>query len=146
MSKFEKKTAKKKRSKSKKISEEKLAFRTVKISAILGGFFLALSTVFNGTEWFIDGIILNYMEKEIYWEILDVSIKVGVILLAFLFMMISIGNYKELTGKPVKLKEILLLVGFSLVQTIRDLYVFIFTLIGLALMLLYLYLVQEEEI
>ena len=61
-------------------------------------------------------------------------------------MMISIGNFKELTGKPVGLKEILLLVGLSLVQTMKNLYVFIFALIGLSLLLIYLYLIQESKI
>ena len=86
------------------------------------------------------------MNRGIYWDILDVSIKVSLILLSFLFMMISIGNYKELTGKPVGLKEILLLIGLSLVQTMKNLYVFIFSLIGLAILLIYLYLIQESKI
>ena len=59
-------------------------------------------------------------------------------------MMISLGNYKELTGKPVKSKEILFLFGLSLVQTIRSLIVFIFTLIALLLVIFYLYLIQES--
>ena len=59
-------------------------------------------------------------------------------------MMISLGNYKELTGKPVKLKEILFLLGLSLIQTIRSLVVFILTLIGVFAILFYLYLIQES--
>ena len=142
MTKFKKET--KKKSKSKKIPEEKLILKSVKISAIFAGFFLVLSLFFNGTEWFFEGIITKYFEKEIYWEILDNTIKVSVIVLAFSFMMISLGNYKELTGKPIKSKEILFLFGLSLVQTIRSLIVFIFTLIALLLVIFYLYLIQES--
>jgi len=147
MSKFKKKS--KKAPKPKKISEDKIsddkfAFRTVIISAIIGGIFLVLSFFFNATDWFYEGIIINYVDKEVYWDVLDISIKVSVILLGFLFMMISIGNYKELTGKPVNLIEILLLVGLTLAQTFRNLYVFVFTLIGLAVILFYLYMVQES--
>lgn len=140
MPKFKKKP--KKTSKSKKISGsvEKVILKSLKKSAILAGVFLTLSLFFN-TE-----IITYFMNRGIYWDILDVSIKVSLILLSFLFMMISIGNFKELTGKPVGLKEILLLVGLSLVQTMKNLYVFIFALIGLGLLLIYLYLIQESKI
>ena len=134
----------KKKSKLKRIPEEKLILKSVKISAIFAGFFLVLSLFFNGTEWFFEGIITKYYEKKIYWEILDNTIKVSIIVLEFLFMMISLGNYKELTGKPVKSKEILFLFGLSLVQTIRSLIVFIFTLITLLIIIFYLYLIQES--
>jgi hypothetical protein len=139
MPKFKKKP--KKTSKSKRISDsdEKVILKSLKKSAILAGVFLTLSLFFN-TE-----IITYFMNRGIYWDILDVSIKVSLILLSFLFMMISIGNFKELTGKPVGLKEILLLVGLSLVQTMKNLYVFIFALIGLGLLLIYLYLIQESK-
>ena len=131
-------------SKSKRIPDDKLILKSVKISAILAGVFLVLSLFFNGTEWFFEGIITNYVKKEIYWEIIDHTIKTSVIILEFFFMMISLGNYKELTGKPVKLKEILFLLGLSLIQTIRSLVVFILTLIGVFAILFYLYLIQES--
>ncbi len=142
MPKFKKE--RKKESKSKRIPDDKLILKSVKISAILAGVFLVLSLFFNGTEWFFEGIIIRYVKKEIYWEILDHTIKTSVIVLEFFFMMISLGNYKELTGKPVKLKEILFLLGLSLIQTIRSLIVFILTLIGVFAILFYLYLIQES--
>lgn len=142
MPKFKKE--RKKESKSKRIPDDKLILKSVKISVILAGVFLVLSLFFNGTEWFFEGIIIKYVKKEIYWEILDYTIKTSVIVLEFFFMMISLGNYKELTGKPVKLKEILFLLGLSLIQTIRSLVVFILTLIGVFAILFYLYLIQES--
>lgn len=142
MPKFKKE--RKKESKSKRIPDDKLILKSVKISVILAGVFLVLSLFFNGTEWFFEGIIIKYVKKEIYWEILDYTIKTSVIVLEFFFMMISLGNYKELTGKPVKLKEILFLLGLSLIQTIRSLVVFILTLVGVFAILFYLYLIQES--
>ncbi len=140
MSKIRKKP--KKTSKLKRITEsdEKVIMKSLRKSAILAGIFITMSLLFN-TE-----IITYFMNRGIYWDIVDVSIKVSLILLSFLFMMISIGNYKELTGKPVGLKEIVLLTGLSLVQTMKNLYVFIFTLISLLLLLVYLYLIQESKI
>ena len=141
----------KKPSKSNKVSEDSFLLRSVRISAILGGIFLLLSLIFNGTERFFDGIVtkllpsISHLLQPDYWEVVDNAIKVSVILFAFIFMIISLGNYKEYTGKPIKFQEILILVGFSLLQTVRNLYVFIFTLIGLVLLLFYLYLVQESQ-
>ena len=130
----------KKPSKSKKSSEDNKSFslRSLKISAILSGIFLTCSLFLNAE------IITYFMNRGIYWDIVDVAIKVSLILFGFLFMIISIANYKELTGKPVRSKEVLLLVGLALGQTVKNLYVFIFTLIGVVLMLTYLYLIQES--
>ena len=142
MPKFQKKQKKKRREK--QIPEARVILKTVRISAVIAGIFLVLSLFFNGTELFFEGIISQYYQKEDYWEILDYTIKITVIILEFLFMMISLGNYKELTGKPVNLKEILFLLGLCLLQTIRNLFVFIFTLIGLGVILFYLFLIQES--
>ena len=142
---------KKKPPKSKNISEDAFLLRSVRISAILGGIFLLLSIIFNGTQRFFDHLVIkllpsiSHLLQEDNWVVIDNIIKVSVILFAFFFMIISLGNFKEYTGKPIKIQEILILVGFSLIQTVRNLYVFIFTLIGLVLLLFYLYLVQESQ-
>ncbi|TFG13945.1 MAG: hypothetical protein EU535_04070 [Promethearchaeota archaeon] len=138
MPKFKKES--KKSSKSKKSPEDTKTYtmRSLKISAILSGIFLTLSLFFNAE------IITYFMNRGIYWDILDVAIKVSLILFGFIFMTISIGNYKELTGKPIRSKEMLLLIGLSLAQTIKNLYVFLFTVIGLVLLLIYLYFIQES--
>lgn len=132
-------------------SEDAFLLRSVRISAISGGLFLLLSLIFNGTERFFDSVVTNllpsisHLLQPDYWVVVDNAIKVSVVLFAFFFMIISLGNYKEYTGKPIKIQEIMILVGFSLLQTVRNLYVFIFTLIGLVLLLFYLYLVQESQ-
>ncbi len=104
----------------------------------MGGLFLFLSILFNG------GIITIAINDEIGWIIFDVIIKVSIILLCFFFMIISIGNYKELTGKPCDWKEIILLFLLALVQSCLHPLVFVFTLIGLTIILFYLYLIQES--
>jgi len=129
--------------KQKKISDRGSMLKSVRISAVLAGIFLILSLVFNGTEFFFEGITTKYIQKDVLYEILDNTIKVSVIVFSFVFMMVSLGNYKEFTGKPVKFKEILFLFCLSIVQTIRSLIVFIFTLIVLAIVIFYLYVIQE---
>ncbi|MFX1408745.1 MAG: hypothetical protein ACFFA6_00200 [Promethearchaeota archaeon] len=137
MSNISKHTDKKANSKAKQGIDEKFAYRSVIISVILGGIFLTISIFFN-----IE-IITIFEGRNILWDIIDVIIKTGAILLFFFFMMISIGNYKELVGKPVNWKEILLLIVLSLGQSILNPWVFILTLIGLLFILIYLYLIQE---
>ncbi|MHA2266628.1 MAG: hypothetical protein ACXAB8_02425 [Promethearchaeota archaeon] len=137
MSKIPKVQTKEQKTKSKRRSEDKFAFRTVVISCVLSLIFFVISILFN-----LD-IISIYEGTNLLFNILEHLIKTISILLFFLFIMISIGNYKEMTGKPLDWKELLLLFILSLGQTILNYFVFIFTFIGLLLILIYFYLVQE---
>ncbi|MFX0137293.1 MAG: hypothetical protein ACFFDN_26885 [Candidatus Hodarchaeota archaeon] len=137
MSKIPKQPEKKLKTKKRYRSDEKFAYRSVIISAIIGGIFYFISLLFNLE------IITIFMNQGILWNIIDVSIKVVAILLFFLFMITSIGNYKELVGKRLDWKELILLFAFSIGQTILNPWVFLFTLFGLAIFIVYLYLVQE---
>lgn len=137
MPKILKQTEKEIKSKGKHRSDEKFAFRSVIISAILGGIFYVISLIFN-----IE-LITVFLNQNIIWNIVDILIKVGSILLFFMFMIISIGNYKELIGKPIDWKELLLLIIFSLGQTLLNLWVFLFTFFGLIFILVYLFLAQD---
>ena len=137
MSKISKPPNKKANSKAKQAFNEKFAYRSVIISVILGGIFLIVSIFFN-----IE-IITVFMDKNVFFDIIDILIKTGVILLFFFFMMISIGNYKEIVGKPISWKEFLFLIVLSLGQSILNLWVFIFSMIGIIIILIYLYLIQE---
>jgi len=78
------------------------------------------------------------------WFIIDIIIKMVAILLFFFFMVISIGNYKELTGRPLDFKLIVLMFVLSLLQAFRDPIVFTFTLFGLAIIIIYMFFVQES--
>ncbi len=138
MSKIPKVQIKEQKLKTKRRSEDKFAYRTVVISTVLSLIFFVVSLLFNTAIFsFFDNINLIF-------DILDLSIKVVSLLLYFLFLMISLGNYKEMTGKPLDWKEVLLLFILSLGQTLLNYIVFFFTFIGLLLILIYLYLVQES--
>ena len=117
---------------------EKAAYRSVILSGILGGVFLVLSIIINGE------FIIIFTSDELLWVGIDITLKVLIILLFFIFMMISIGNYKELTGKPIDFKIIILILFLSLIQAFRDSTVFSFTLIGLLVVVVYFYVVQEN--
>ncbi len=138
MSKIPKQTKKELKSKDRYRSDEKFAYRSVIVSAIYGGVFYIISLFFNAE------LITIFMNQNIIWNIVDILIKVMAILLFFLFMITSIGNYKELIGKPVDWKGLMLLFVISLGQTLLNIWVFIFTLFGLILILIYLTLVQEK--
>jgi len=118
--------------------KEKSAHRSVKLSAGIAGILLLISISLNG------GYISLFASENILLQTLDITVKVLVILFFFIFMTISIGNYKELTGKPLDLKLILLIFIFSLVQSFRDSLVFSFSLIGLLIIIVYLFLIQEN--
>ena len=117
---------------------EKAAYRSVILSGILGGVFLVLSIMLNGE------IVIVFTSDDLLWVNIDIIIKVLIILFFFFFMMISIGNYKELTGKPIDFKMILLIFILSLVQSFKNLIVFSFTLISLLVIVVYLYVIQEN--
>ncbi len=138
MSKIRKDTVKSESSKRKSKFIEKSAYRSVILSGMLGGVFLVLSIILNGE------IIIVFTSDDLLWVIIDIVLKVVIILFFFFFMMISIGNYKELTGKPIDFKIILLIFILSLIQSFKNSIVFSFTFIGLLVIVVYLYLVQEN--
>lgn len=137
MSKIPKHPDKEQKLKKKHRTDEEFAYRSVLISAILGGIFFIIS-IFLNIE-----IVTIFMNIDVIWTLIDILIKVIVILLFFLFMTTSIGNYKELVGKPLNWKDLLLLFLLSIGQAILNPFVFVFTLFGLAIISIYLYVVQE---
>jgi hypothetical protein len=137
MSKIPKDQVEQQKSKSKRRFDDKFAYRTVIISTILGLAFYIISLLFN------IGIITIFSNVSMLFDIIEGFIKVGATLLFFLFMVISIGNYKELTGKPLGGSLVFLLFLFALGQTIMNTVIFVLTFIGLLIFLIYIYLVQE---
>jgi len=133
-----KKEKKRDRTSNKKTFNEKFAYKTVFKSVILAGFFFALSILFNME------IITFFVNLGGLWFIIDIIIKIVTILLFFFFMVISIGNYKELTGRPLDFKLIILMFVLSLLQAFRNPIVFTFTFFGLAIIIIYMFFVQES--
>ena len=138
MSKIRKDTAKSESIKRKPKFIEKAAYRSVILSGVLGGVFLVLSIMLNGE------FINIFTSNDLLWVSIDTVLKVLIILFFYLFMTISIGNYRELTGKPIDFKIILLIFFFSLIQAFKNSIVFSFTLLGLLVIVVYLYIVQES--
>jgi hypothetical protein len=118
-------------------SDERFAYRSVIVSAILGGICYIISLFFN------IGVVTVFMNIDLIWTIIDILIKVVVILLFFLFMIISISNYKELIGKPLNWRELSLLFLLSIGQTLLNVWVLVLTIFGLGVILIYLYIIQE---
>jgi len=137
MSKIPKQPENKLNLKEKYRSDEKFAYRSVIISAIFGCIFFVISFLFNAQ------IVTFLMNRNIVLTFFDIFIKVLAVLLFFLFIITSYGNYKELIGKPLNWKELLLLIFLSVGQTILDMWVFVFTVLGIVIILIYIYIVQE---
>ena len=137
MSKFKKNQTESKKTIVKSKLDENFAYKTVLVSSFLSGIFLILSLFFNSQ------IITIFMIENTIWFYIDIIIKVSVILLFFLFSIISIGNYKELSGKPLDFKLIFLLFILSIIQTFRNSWVFGFTFLGLLVIIAYFYFIQE---
>ena len=114
------------------------AYKTVIRSVILAGLFLASSFLFNGE------IIKIYTGTNDILIILNDVFKAALILLFFIFSIISIGNYKELSGKPLNLKDIIFLCVISILQAFRNPIVFVISLFGLLILLVYFYISQES--
>ncbi|MFX0010911.1 MAG: hypothetical protein ACFE9R_11390 [Candidatus Hermodarchaeota archaeon] len=120
------------------INEESFAYKSVIFSAVLAGIFLFISILFNGE------IFTFFTSDNSIFYVVGIILRVAIILLFFIFMMISIGNYKELSGKPIDFKVVILIFIFSLAQGFRDPVVFFFSFVGLICLLVYIYLIQER--
>lgn len=137
MSKFKKDGSNLSKNTNKSKLDENFAYKTVLVTAVFSGIFLFISLLFN-TQ-----IITIFMIENSVWFYIDIVIKILVILLFFLFSIISIGNYKELSGKPLDFKIIFLLFILSLIQAYRNAWVFGFSFLGLIVIIAYFYFIQE---
>lgn len=132
-----KKEKKKESISNKKAFDEIFAYKTVIKSALFAGVFFIISILFNME------IVNFFMDQGGLWLIIDITIKVLAILLFFFFIVISVGNYKELTGKPLKISLILFMSILSILQAFRNPIVLIFTIIGLIIIIIYMFIIQE---
>jgi hypothetical protein len=119
-------------------SDEKYAYKTVILACLFGGISLVASFLFNAE------IITFFMNQNFLFDVIDIIIKVSLVLFSFLFFLISLGNYKELTGKPLSWKELLILVIITFLQTILNPIVFGYVLVGVLVIIIYIFLVQSS--
>ena len=119
-------------------NDENFAYKSVIFSAVLAGIFLFISILLNGE------ILTFFTSDNAIIYLVGIILRVIIILLFFIFMIISIGNYKELSGRPIDFKIVLLIFILSLAQGFRDPIVFFFSFVGLLFLLVYFYLIQER--
>ena len=138
MPKFQKEPGKESRIRENQSFNEDFAFRSLIITTIVGVACFIISILVNVVEIYS---ILNIQNS--FFDLIDLIIRISVVLLFFFFMTISLGNYKDLLGKPSNWQEIAFLFFLSIIQTMRNIYVFGFTVLGLVIFTCYLYLIQD---
>ena len=129
--------AKSRKSSDNEKSMEEFAYRTVILTAIIAGILFVISLLFNG-----EFISLTNISNNLVIQIIENSIRIGSIVFFYIFIITSIGNYKELTGKPVTWIELTFFFIISLIQSVLDLLVFSFTFLGLVIVVIYFWIVQ----
>ena len=77
-------------------------------------------------------------------NVLDVIIKSFSVILFFLFILISLGNYQEMRGYIVKWKQLLFIIIISILQASTEIYVFLIAAIGITLIITYFYFIQGK--
>ncbi len=85
------------------------------------------------------------MNQNLFLDFVDISIKTISIILFFLFLCVAVGNVEEINGKVLGWKKLTILIIISLIQSIRNGWVFLFSSIGIIVLILYFWLVQESR-
>ena len=115
----------------------------------LAAVFLVISFVFNARlipVWVdkINAAMPEHGEALPAIVILDIAIKSLSIILFFFFVVVSVGNFQELRGYVINWKYMIVLVILALIQGSTDANVFIFSLLGVAIILAYMYFIQAR--
>jgi len=134
----EKETVEKQKPK-KILSTDELIIKSGITSFYLAGIFFVISILFNS------GIVTIFMNQNLYLDIVDISIKTISIILFFLFFSVAVGNVEEINGKIFGWKKLTILIIISLIQSIRNGWVFLFSSLGIIILILYLWFLQESR-
>lgn len=134
----EKETVEKQKPK-KILSTDELIIKSGITSFYLAGIFFVISILFNS------GIVTIFMNQNLYLDIVDILIKTISIILFFLFLSVAVGNVEEINGKIFGWKKLTILIIISLIQSIRNGWVFLFSSLGIIILILYLWLLQESR-
>jgi hypothetical protein len=122
-------------------------YRSSVLTYLLAVVFLAISFVFNGkllTAWVskVDGTAT--IDSSPTFVILDVAIRSISVILFFWYTLVSVGNWQELRGYILTWKEMTVILILSLFQTTINGTVFAISLIGISLILMYMYFIQGK--
>ena len=134
----EKETVEKQKPK-KILSTDELIIKSGITSFYLASIFFVISILFNS------GIVTLFMNQNLYLDIVDILIKTISIILFFLFLSVAVGNVEEINGKIFGWKKLTILIVISLIQSIRNGWVFLFSSLGIIILILYLWLLQESR-
>jgi len=134
----EKETVEKQKPK-KILSTDELIIKSGINSFYLASIFFVISILFNS------GIVTIFMNQNLYLDIVDILIKTISIILFFLFLSVAVGNVEEINGKIFGWKKLTILIIISLIQSIRNGWVFLFSSLGIIILILYLWLLQESR-
>ncbi|TFF98869.1 MAG: hypothetical protein EU547_00220 [Promethearchaeota archaeon] len=129
--------AKRQKDSNNKKTMEDFAYRTVILSALMAGISFVISLLFNG-----EFVSITALNNTLILEIIENAIRILSILFFYIFIITSIGNYKELTGKPVTWIELSVFFIISLIQSFLDLLIFSFTFLGLVIVIIYFWIIQ----
>ncbi len=121
------------------LSTDELIIKSGITSFYLASIFFVISILFNS------GIVTIFMNQNLYLDIVDISIKTISIILFFLFLSVAVGNVEEINGKIFGWKKLTILIIISLIQSIRNGWVFLFSSLGIIILILYLWLLQESR-
>lgn len=121
----------------KRIGREDFIIQSSKKSFFLAGLSFLVSILFN------TGIITLFENQNTFMDSLDVTIKSISIIMFFLFLCIAVGNILELNGRVLGWKEFTLLILLSILQSIKNGWVVLFTILGIAGIIVYLWAIQE---
>jgi len=129
-----------------KLEEDKIQLMEIKtymykssIKAFLfGTICFIVSLLFNGN------LIPISSEKGTILDIFLNLIKILSIILFFSFIFLGLSNSLELRGKPSSIREIIIVGALSLVQSVRSGLVFGLSLLGIIIVVFYIWLIQTK--
>lgn len=116
-------------------------FLSALITWIIAGVFLIFSILMS-----LAVIKIPNTDTSTGLKVLDVAIKSILIILFFFFMLISIGNLRELRGYIMNLKELIFLLIITLIQGVTDGWVFFISAVGVIILIIYFYLIQIKVV
>ncbi len=107
-------------------------------SLVFGAVFFIISLLFNGN------IINLEAEAGSYLDLIIIIVKCLAVILFFTFTIIGLANNMELRGEPASLREVIIVGILALIQTVRSGVVFGVSLLGILLIILYLWVIQPK--
>ena len=130
---------------------KKSMFKSSLVTYLIAAVFLIISFLFNGLV--INGWVTLVDEAAVkvgnnegmpFIYIADIIIKTISIIAFFFFSLISVANYRELSGYMMSWKELLVVIIIALFQATTSGLIFVICACGVAVVLTYMYFIQGK--